>query len=90
MQRLDLEQTIHEFIRNWYRADYVGLLIVNEKNGYYTLVMGLPSYMLPTTISLECSSDDDFLNYIYNELKVRNYMRLDIYKVKRHEDSREE
>jgi hypothetical protein len=52
--------------------------------------MGLPSYMLPTTISLECSSDDDFLNYIYNELKVRNYMRLDIYKVKRHEDSREE
>lgn len=81
----ELEQKIHDFIRMNYQADYKGRLEVNKIGNIYTFLIGLPSYMSPTTISCEANSDEEFLEFIYKELKIRNYVRLDFYEVKRTE-----
>lgn len=85
MQRTDLENQIHDYIESLYNATYNGLLEVREDNGIYTLVIGLPSYMSPTTISVDSNSDQYFLDFIFEEFRTRNYLRLDIYKVTREE-----
>jgi hypothetical protein len=46
--------------------------------------------MMPTTITIDCGTDEEFLDYIYKEIRVRNYIRLEIYKVTRNENTREE
>lgn len=56
----------------------------------------MPSYMAPTTIgydtlsTIEAEADEEFMTFIKEELRARNYMRLYIYKVTRTDDSREE
>jgi hypothetical protein len=96
----ELENEIRRYIKFWYEAEYIGLLTVdriltedleaNKLNTYYKLTIGLPSYMAPTTMAIDCESDEEFLDYVFSELRSRNYMRLDIYKVTRTNDSREE
>ena len=56
----------------------------------YRLTIGLPSYMAPTTMAINCELDSEFIDFITSEFKIRNYMRLDIYKVTRTPHSREE
>lgn len=90
MSELELEQAILDYIKTTYKAEYVGLLEVKKTGTSYMFFIGLPSYMIPTTIGYDTDSDEDFLNFIYEELRTRNYMRLDIYKVHRTDDSREE
>ena len=46
--------------------------------------------MMPTTINCDYETDEEFLDFIYYELRIRNYIRLDIYKVLRKENTREE
>lgn len=86
----ELEQMIRDYIRTWYRAIYTGMLLVTKNNPGYTLTIGIPSYMIPTTINCDCDTDDEFLDFIYSELRSRNYIRLDKYVVHRTPDSREE
>lgn len=73
-----------------YSAEYTGLLRVEKLTTGYKFTIGIPSYMVPTTLATNCETDEEFLNYIYSELRSRNYIRLDIYKVHRENDSREE
>lgn len=81
----ELEQKIHDFIRTNYEAIYDGLLKVTKKEDIYTLVLGVPSYMAPTTIACQANSDEEFLDYIYKELTVRNYVRIYFYQGSRTE-----
>lgn len=90
MQEQELVQTIRDYIKNLYSADYVGLLRVDKLNPGYKFSIGIPSYMCPTTFAIDCETDEEFLEYVYKELRSRNYIRLDIYKVLRQNDSREE
>lgn len=91
MEELELEQKILDYIKTIYNAEYIGLLKVKKLNPGYQLTIGLPSYMFPTTISSDHTTDEDFLNYIYEEVRVRNYLRVEFYKVIREKnDSREE
>lgn len=90
MQQLELVQKIRDYIKDCYKADYVGLLEVDKTDSIYKFSIGIPSYMSPTTIGIDCDTDEEFLEYIYKELRTRNYMRLDKYKVIRTNDSREE
>lgn len=90
MIKQELEQKILDYIREKYKVYYTGLLEVVKNDSEYSLIIGIPSYMIPTTISGTFLSDELFLNYVYEELRTRNYMRLDIYKVIRCENSREE
>lgn len=87
MRRPDLEEKILDYIKTLYKAEYKGLLEVNQDENAYVFRIGLPSYMATTRIMGDFSSDDDFLNNIYEELRTRNYMRLDIYRiVRQHEE----
>lgn len=90
MLRQDLANKILDYIKDLYSAEYIGLLEVIQEDDLYTFIIGLPSYMLKTTMSYQGTNDNDFLLFIKEELRTRNYMRLDIYKVNRTNDSKEE
>lgn len=85
MRRTDLELVISDYITNLYNANYTGTLEVYEEDGLYTMKLGMPSYMSLTTISAETSTDADFISFIQEELRSRNYMRVDNYRVVREE-----
>ena len=91
MSELELEEKIHDYITETYKAEYKGLLKVHKNNLGYSLILGIPSYMSPTTIASNHTNDQDFLDFIFNEIRSRNYMRIEFYKVIREEnDSRKE
>lgn len=90
MQEQELEQLIHDYIKSWYKAEYKGLLQVEKLNPGYKFTIGIPSYMSPTSLAIDCETDEEFLEYIFSELRKRNYIRKDVYKVNRTFKSREE
>lgn len=90
MQRHDLELKIHDYIKTTYQANYIGFLEVVQEGTRYTFSIGMPSYMALTTINYDGDDDIEFLDFIYEELRTRNYMRLEIYKVVRTNDTKEE
>ena len=90
MRRQDLEKQILDYIKTLYKAEYIGLLLVTQVDSIYTFKIGIPSYMVPTSIICDSNSDDEFLKNVYEELRTRNYMRLDKYKTVRTSDTREE
>lgn len=83
MSTEELENMIHECIKTLYSATYNRRLEVNHDNGVYSLVLGIPDDVMPTTISLQTNDPQVFLDYIYNELKNRNYMKVYFYQVRR-------
>jgi hypothetical protein len=68
-------------MENLYNVEYRGRLEVHKNDTEYTLILGVPSYMAPTYISMGTDEEDVFLEYAYSELKNRNYLRIEIYKV---------
>lgn len=90
MLRPELANQTLDYIKELYKAEYIGLLEVVQEDDLYTLHMGMPSYMMRTTMSCQADSDQGFLDFMKEELRTRNYMRLDIYKVNRTNDSKEE
>jgi len=90
MTNQELEQEIHDYIKTLYNAEYVGFMEVLNEDGIYSLALGIPSYMTRTNIAIATESEVEFLNYIKEELRTRNYMRLMIYNVTRTNDTREE
>ena len=89
MQIQELEQLIHDYIKSYYKAEYTGLLQVEKLNPGYKFIIGIPSYMSPTSLAIDCETDEEFLEYVYLELRKRNYIRKDVYKVVRTPLSRE-
>lgn len=83
MQEKELAKKILDYIRSWYNAEYVGLLEVRKLHPGYTCVLGIPSYMSPTYLSIDTDNEEEFLEYIYLELRKRNYVRRDVYTVKK-------
>ena len=90
MEELELEQKIHDYITETYKAEYKGLLKVHKNNLGYSLILGIPSYMVQTSFAIDCETDDEFLKYVYEELRVRNYVRQEVYRVLRNSETREE
>lgn len=100
MQRPDLVQQILDYIETLYKAKYVGLIEVEQLNDIdpvtqetqvsYKFKLGVPAYMIPTVTIINVDNDDAFLDFIYEDLRVRNYMKIDKYKVIRTENIREE
>lgn len=86
MLRQDLVNEILDYIKTLYKAEYTGRIEVEQNDDIYSLLMGIPSYMTPTTTFYTATSDnkdDEFLNFIYEDLRTRNYMKLVKYKVVR-------
>lgn len=90
MQEQELVNKIRDYIKTHYNAEYNGYINVEKLETGYKLSIGIPSYMSPTTISMDTENEEEFLNYIYSELRRRNYVRVDFYKVKRQNELREE
>lgn len=90
MTEQELEQAIRDYIMTLYSACYVGYLKVQKLSPGYSLSIGIPSYMYLTTITCDFLTDEEFLTYIYEEFRTRNYMRVYFYKVHRIENSIEE
>lgn len=90
MRRTELEQEILDYIVTLYNADYIGFLRVYQTDTSYTMELGMPSYMTRTNISCDADNDSDFMDFIKEELRTRNYMRLDIYKINRNNEDRQE
>lgn len=88
MQRPELAQKILDYIRTTYSAEYKGLLQVEQVDDIYDLIIGIPSYMARTHIACNANNDEEFLEYVYEELRTRNYVRQNVYKVIRtHEET---
>ena len=87
MNNKELVKKIHDFIHKVYKAEYTGRLEVLNENGVYTLVLGVPSPDFPTRLSLQTDKAEEFLDYVTDELKTRNYMRVYYYNVKRKEQN---
>ena len=85
-----LEKKICELIKINYEAVYTGYLKVDHLNPGYKLSIGIPSYMTPTTIATDIDSEEEFLKFIDKELKTRNYLRQEYYKVIRTSNNRPE
>lgn len=93
MLREDLVQEILDYIKTLYKAEYVGRIEVQQEGDVYSLLIGVPSYMTPTTTHYAATSSDkdaEFLAYIYEDLRIRNYMKIDKYKVVRATTTKEE
>ena len=105
MNELELEQAILDYIKINYKAEYTGFLKVEKFPSTYTefignpsnnpgpgyrMSIGIPNYMFPTTIACDFETDEEFLNYVYEEFRTRNYMRVYFYKVVRTPESREQ
>jgi hypothetical protein len=90
MDEIELTQAILDYITEFYKAEYTGYISVTREDTKYVVKLGLPSYMYLTTISGDFESDQDFLDYVYEELRTRNYMRVYFYKVVRTLNTREE
>ena len=85
-----LEQKIYELISQIYQANYIGYLKVEDLNPGYKLILGIPSYMAQTSIATDIDDDVEFINFIEKEIKSRNYLRQEYYKVIRTSGTREE
>ncbi len=83
MSNLELKEKILDYIKTLYSAEYVGFMEVKKDNSIYQLLIGIPNYMIPTTISGEFDTDEEFLNFVYEELRIKNYMRVYFYEVNR-------
>lgn len=90
MEEAELEQVISDYLTTLYNCTYNGLLEVTKQSldeGWlYTLSLGIPSYMCKTTISGEFQSDIEFIDYIKEEIRTRNYVKVYFYKVNRTEE----
>lgn len=83
MRREDLEQRIHDFFHKEYEASYNGRMEITQEGSIYSFLLGVPSYMAPTHISMETESDEDFMKFLEQELKSRNYVRVHFYRIKK-------
>lgn len=83
MQTEELENKIHDYIIKLYKAKYTRRLEVTHENGIYTLTLGIPDDVIPTAISFQTEDSQEFLEYIYEELRIRNYMRVYFYQVRK-------
>jgi len=83
MTEIELEQAILDYITTLYKACFIGWLKVEKLNPGYKMSIGIPSYMFPTTVAGDWETDEDFLNFVYEDLRIRNYMRVWFYKVHR-------
>lgn len=90
MRDKELEKVIHEYITVLYKAVYNGKLEVTNKDGIYILTLGVPAADIPTSISLQTEDPKEFLKYIKEELKSRDYMRVYFYKIKKTEELRKQ
>lgn len=73
MTAQDLEQVIHEYIRDIYKKEYIGKIHIQKLNPIgYSIKLGMDVPEKPTTIYAELE-DKAFLKFLRQEIKDRLY-----------------
>ena len=90
MSEQELTEKIRDYILVIYNAEYNGLLSVTKTDTEYIFRIGLPSYMSPTVMCGNFETDDEFLEYIYSEVRTRNYMKVYMYRINKLVDPKED
>ena len=88
---LGLQQAVLQLIEKIYCKKYIGRLEVIHNEGdasnpsEYVLHM-YPHMQLraPLCMAFQCDTDEEFLSYVEQELKDRNLIRSDFYKIELH------
>ena len=78
-----LETQIHDYIKNLYKATFVGHLKVNKLEIGYSLELGIPSSHIPMYFNYAVDSESEFLKYICKELATRILIRRHFYKIEK-------
>lgn len=91
MENSGLQQAVLDIIKKVYCRDYNHRLEVihHEAEGSnpseYVLHMYIHTQRLaPLCIACQCDTDEEFLQYVEDELKRRNLIRSDFYKIELH------
>lgn len=84
----ELEKKIVDYMNNWYKVEYTDYIEVTNENGIYSVALGIPTYLQPTYISLQTNDSNMFLDYVFKELRTRNYIRNYYYKIVKNETHR--
>lgn len=66
-----LTKKIKLIIFKLYKAIFKGKLEVHHKDGIYTLIIGIPSNMRPSSYNFE-GTEEQFLKFIEEEFKCNN------------------
>ena len=82
MEKNTIEDEIRDLIKHLYKAEYTGTLKVDNTDGIYELRLGVPHDSMPTYISMQCDSKEEFLEFLEKELANREYLRVYYYKIK--------
>lgn len=76
MTEQELEQVIHEYLRDIYKSQYIGKLKVSKlKPQGYEIRLGMNTPECPYIIYAELD-DSSFLKFLYNELRSRKLDRV--------------
>lgn len=79
---MDLEKEVLASIEAIYKCKYTKELTVDVKDNYYVLKLFLHNPITPSVvIGKECSSDEEFLEYVEKELKEKRLDRSQQYKL---------
>lgn len=86
-----LQQAVLDLIKKIYCVEYNHRLEVFKMEGTdnepttYILHMYIHTQRnQPMVISYQCETDEEFLSFVERELKLRNLIRSDFYKIKLH------
>ena len=90
-KELGLQQDVLQLIEKIYCKKYIGRLEVHYREGdesdptEYVLHM-YPHMQLraPLCMAFQCDTDEQFLHYVEEELKKRNLIQSDFYKIELH------
>lgn len=90
-KELGLQQDVLSLIEKIYCKKYIGRLEVNyhegnESNPTEYILHMYPHMQLraPLCMAFQCDTDDEFLRLVEQELKIRNLIRSDFYKIELH------
>ena len=81
----NIEKQVLDLIERSYRQCYINRIQVTHNEDLYTLKLYLHDQQwCPLVIMGQCESDQDFLKLVEKEIKERNLVRSEHYKIQLH------
>lgn len=78
----ELKQVILDYIKDIYKAEYVGKIEVEELNPGYKVSLYIHGDEVPISIMADLP-EDDFINFIKEEIRSRKLIKNDYWKIKK-------
>lgn len=87
MTKEEFEKSIHDFIECKYKCKFVGRTEIFKEqidtNLYeYTFNWYIDSNVVPIPIIMQCATEEEFLDYVKQQIVSRNLIRVSYHKMK--------